>query len=389
MASTTASVWVSTSRRADVHELVRDDGLELARRQCAEQAGADHERRAVGPASDDERTREAVGDRGELRWRGSRAAPTAARRSSGAADPRPRRAGARRACRAARGRRPRRPRSRRASSRTRRASPRAARRRASRSRRAAPASTSTSTQAFARLRAPAARMDIYGSSSSSSGSSRSTLVEPARRPVGLGCVAPARAVQRRDVLQGHEDVPVQLDVRDVLDRAVRREHALLVLAAEERELDLLAFVLVRVVLHPAQASGSGVRGSTSASAPGAASSSRPTFRPRALRREAGHATDQERRPTPRSGARSPTRRDVVTIWWRGVAPGRRCRKDRHRGRRAPRCLPAACGAPLRRARRLLAHRSSSKKKSMSGRDARLGAATSDTRSTPSRKVRPR
>ena len=47
---------------------------------------------------------------------------------------------------------------------------------------------------------------------------------------------------------------VELDVGDVLDRAVRGEDALLVLAAEQRELDLLALVLVRVVLDAAQAS---------------------------------------------------------------------------------------------------------------------------------------
>ena len=45
-------------------------------------------------------------------------------------------------------------------------------------------------------------------------------------------------------------MPVQLDVRDVLDAAVRGEDAFLVLAAEERDLDLLAFVLAGVVLHP-------------------------------------------------------------------------------------------------------------------------------------------
>jgi hypothetical protein len=43
-------------------------------------------------------------------------------------------------------------------------------------------------------------------------------------------------------------------VRDVLDRAVRREHSLLIVAAEKRDLDLLALVLVRVVLQGAQAS---------------------------------------------------------------------------------------------------------------------------------------
>src|SRR6266496_1254999 len=67
----------------------------------------------------------------------------------------------------------------------------------------------------------------------------------------LGPVATARAVQRGDVLERHEDVPVQLDMGDVLDVAVRGQHALLVLPAEERDLDLLALVLVGVVLHRA------------------------------------------------------------------------------------------------------------------------------------------
>ena len=80
------------------------------------------------------------------------------------------------------------------------------------------------------------------------------LLEPARRPVGLGRVAAARAVEARDVLERDEDVTVELDVGDVLDRAVRRQRAFLVLAAEERELDLLSLVLVRVVLHGAQSS---------------------------------------------------------------------------------------------------------------------------------------
>ena len=46
-------------------------------------------------------------------------------------------------------------------------------------------------------------------------------------------------------------MPVQLDVRDVLDVAVSGEDAFLVLAAEERDLNLLAFVLAGVVLHAA------------------------------------------------------------------------------------------------------------------------------------------
>src|SRR4051812_28789214 len=79
------------------------------------------------------------------------------------------------------------------------------------------------------------------------------LDEPARRPVGLGRVAAAGAVQRGDVLERDEDVPVELYVRDVVDGAVRGQHAVLVVAAEERDLDLLALVLAGVVLHePAQ-----------------------------------------------------------------------------------------------------------------------------------------
>src|SRR3954465_5163919 len=75
------------------------------------------------------------------------------------------------------------------------------------------------------------------------------LVEPARRPVRLGRVAAARAVERRDVLERDEDVPVQLDVGNLVHVAVRSEHALLVLAAEESDLDLLTLVLACVVLH--------------------------------------------------------------------------------------------------------------------------------------------
>jgi hypothetical protein len=55
-------------------------------------------------------------------------------------------------------------------------------------------------------------------------------------------------VEGGDVLERDEDVPVQLDVRDVLEVAVRGQDAVLVLAAEEGDLDLLALVLVRVIL---------------------------------------------------------------------------------------------------------------------------------------------
>src|ERR1700741_4733798 len=75
------------------------------------------------------------------------------------------------------------------------------------------------------------------------------VAQAARGPVVLGRVAAARAVERGDVLERDEDVPVQLDVRDVLDVAVRGQHAVLVLAAEQRDLDLLALVFVGVVLH--------------------------------------------------------------------------------------------------------------------------------------------
>ena len=65
-------------------------------------------------------------------------------------------------------------------------------------------------------------------------------------------------MEARHVLERDEDVPVQLDVRNVLDRAVCGERALLKLAAEERELDLLTLVLVGVVLHGGQRSRSRV-----------------------------------------------------------------------------------------------------------------------------------
>lgn len=65
----------------------------------------------------------------------------------------------------------------------------------------------------------------------------------------VGRVAAARAVQRRDVLERYQDVAVQLDVRNLVDEAVRREHAILELAPEECELDLFALVLLCVVLH--------------------------------------------------------------------------------------------------------------------------------------------
>ena len=75
------------------------------------------------------------------------------------------------------------------------------------------------------------------------------LGEAAGRPVRLGGVAAARAVERGDVLERDEDVPVQLDVRDAFDAAVGRQRAVLVLAAEELDVDLLSLVLTREVVH--------------------------------------------------------------------------------------------------------------------------------------------
>src|SRR5262249_36465643 len=72
------------------------------------------------------------------------------------------------------------------------------------------------------------------------------------RPVRLRRVAPARAVERWNVLKRDEDMAVELHVRHVLNHAVRRQRPFLVVAAEQRDLDLLAFVLARVVLHRSQ-----------------------------------------------------------------------------------------------------------------------------------------
>jgi hypothetical protein len=49
-------------------------------------------------------------------------------------------------------------------------------------------------------------------------------------------------------------VPVQLEVGDVVEEAIGGKHAVLVVAAEERDLDLLAFVLVGVVLDTSETS---------------------------------------------------------------------------------------------------------------------------------------
>src|SRR6478609_7162474 len=91
--------------------------------------------------------------------------------------------------------------------------------------------------------------------SASTSSQDLAMLRAATGPVlVLRSVAAARAVKRRNVLKGDEDVAVQLDVRDLVDVAVRGQHAFLVLAAEQRDLDLLALVLARVVLHRSERS---------------------------------------------------------------------------------------------------------------------------------------
>src|SRR5262249_46684532 len=75
------------------------------------------------------------------------------------------------------------------------------------------------------------------------------LGESARRPVRPGRIAAARAVEGSHVLERDQDVTVELDVRDVVDGTVRGEHAVLIVAVHQRDLDLLALVLARVVLH--------------------------------------------------------------------------------------------------------------------------------------------
>jgi hypothetical protein len=62
-------------------------------------------------------------------------------------------------------------------------------------------------------------------------------------------------VEGSNVLKRDENVAVQLEVRDALDSAVGGQRAVLVLAPEELDLDLLALVLVRVVLHRPERSG--------------------------------------------------------------------------------------------------------------------------------------
>src|SRR4026209_23724 len=72
----------------------------------------------------------------------------------------------------------------------------------------------TNSHALSRLSATAPR----GAGKGALGLSAVFRGEAAWRPVRLGRVAPARAVEGRDVLEGDQDVPVELDMGDVLDR---------------------------------------------------------------------------------------------------------------------------------------------------------------------------
>ena len=228
---------------ADVRELVGDHAFELRRWQRHEQPRADRERGAARTAPCHERPREAVVDQVQLRRQDpelrrehvhGRAKPwiLGERELAGAEHPEQGAIGVR-----IHGRR----REQRAEDEERR-SPVAADRPADRAERTRTGSGRAATPCPSSWRLRAA-------STSCRRGVALVVAEPAGRPVGLGRVAAAGAMQRGDVLERHEDVAVQLDVGDVLDRAVRGEHALLILAAEERDLDLLALVLVRVVLH--------------------------------------------------------------------------------------------------------------------------------------------
>jgi hypothetical protein len=86
------------------------------------------------------------------------------------------------------------------------------------------------------------------------GDVRVVLRQAARRPVGLRSVTTARAVQGGDVLERDQDVPVELYVRNVFEVAVRGQDAVLVLAAEQGDLDLLTLVLVGVILDGSEPS---------------------------------------------------------------------------------------------------------------------------------------
>ena len=149
--------------------------------------------------------------------------------------------------------------------RTSRAPPRAgrpSRRRAARAgtRRAAsrrspcePAGTRKMSQALSEIPRDrdARRKPAYASSSRSSESSSA-------RPCGgqSGSGASQRLEQWREAMfcSGIRMCPFSSMCGDVVDVAVRGQHAVLVLAAEERDLDLLTLVLVGVVLHVASQS---------------------------------------------------------------------------------------------------------------------------------------
>src|ERR1051325_6110949 len=78
------------------------------------------------------------------------------------------------------------------------------------------------------------------------------LVEPAWRPIGLGRVAPARAVNRGDVLLRARDVAVQFQGNDAFDQDAGGQLPILVIGAEHRDLDLVLFCVVDVVPTPEQ-----------------------------------------------------------------------------------------------------------------------------------------
>ncbi len=234
-----------------MRDLVRDDPFELCRGGNTEQT--DRQRKATaaaGAASRRQRTRIAVREHVEPRLDHAGRSPTAARPSNAAPAPRLRPSPGRRACPSRSGRH------------TRRRPPRA--RRSSRGRAARPGSRRAASRRGRRRRQATIRIAQTLSTFRSTrrrrptGSGATRRRCRRRRRLRRGRAAASRARARRsgdeqckrgDVLQRDQDVAVQLDVRDVLEVAVRGEDAVLILAAEQGDLDLLALVLVGVVLH--------------------------------------------------------------------------------------------------------------------------------------------
>ena len=65
-------------------------------------------------------------------------------------------------------------------------------------------------------------------------------------------------MQSRDILQGHKNVPVKLDVRHLCDQAERGQAPFLRFAAEEPQLNSLTNVFCSEIIHVVQCIAVGV-----------------------------------------------------------------------------------------------------------------------------------